>query len=184
MRDNSDCITHLPMVFLAKIHQFFQLLASFLQNLINTNKIEVGDNKFNTKYVTIAVKLASKFFIKMQEHVNDNTILKDVPAFVRNFFVKATGGGGFALEPKSNDAKKQYASQPANCTGGEKCKPNGKEQQGGQKKPKKEFLDNSLKMGLFHVKKGTPASKALPNKNTLKDGAGICMDFCSHRKKV
>ncbi len=38
MCDNSDCIAHLPMVFMAKIHQFFQLLASFLQNSINTNK--------------------------------------------------------------------------------------------------------------------------------------------------
>ncbi len=38
-------------------------------------------------------------------------------------------------------------------------------------------------MGLFHVKKGTPASKALPNKSTLKDGTTICMDFCCHERK-
>jgi hypothetical protein len=38
-------------------------------------------------------------------------------------------------------------------------------------------------MGLFHVKRGTPASKALPDKSTLKDGASICMEFCSHKKK-
>ena len=38
-------------------------------------------------------------------------------------------------------------------------------------------------MGLFHVKKGAPASKALLDKRMLKDDAGICMDFCSHKKK-
>jgi hypothetical protein len=106
MHDNSDCIAHLPMIFMAQIHQFFQLLALFLQNSINTNKIEVGDDKFDTKNVTIAVKLASNFFSKMQEHVDDNSIPKDVPAFLRSFFVEATGGG-FTLELKDNDAKKQ-----------------------------------------------------------------------------
>jgi hypothetical protein len=29
-------------------------------------------------------------------------------------------------------------------------------------------------MGLFHIKKGTPASNALPDKSTLKDGVSIC----------
>jgi hypothetical protein len=32
-------------------------------------------------------------------------------------------------------------------------------------------------------KKGAPAVKALPNKSKLKDGQGICLDFCSHEKK-
>ncbi len=79
---------------MAKIHQYFQLLASFLQNLINMYKIELVDDKFDVKNVTIAVKLASKFFSKMQEHIDDNSIPKDVPAFARSFFFKATGGGG------------------------------------------------------------------------------------------
>jgi hypothetical protein len=74
MRNNSDCITHLSMVFMGKIHQFFMHLASFLQNSINTNKIKVGDHKFETKMVSTAVKLASKFFSKIQEHVNNNSI--------------------------------------------------------------------------------------------------------------
>jgi hypothetical protein len=62
MCDNSDSITHLPMVFMSKIHQFFIHLASFLQNSINTNKIKTDDNKFEMKQVSIAVMLASKFF--------------------------------------------------------------------------------------------------------------------------
>jgi hypothetical protein len=36
-------------------------------------------------------------------------------------------------------------------------------------------------MGLFHMKKGTPASKALPEKSTLKEG--VCLDFCCHERK-
>ena len=47
MRDNSDSIAYLLMVFMAKNHQFFHHLALFLQNSINTNKIEMGDNKFD-----------------------------------------------------------------------------------------------------------------------------------------
>jgi hypothetical protein len=38
-------------------------------------------------------------------------------------------------------------------------------------------------MGLFHMKKGTPSSKALPDKSTLKNKVSICMDFCCHEKK-
>jgi hypothetical protein len=53
------------MVFMAKNHQFFMHLASFSQNLINTNKIKVGNNKFETKNVSTAVRLATKFFNKM-----------------------------------------------------------------------------------------------------------------------
>ena len=52
---------------------------------------------------------------------------------------------------------------------------------GGKKKTRKEFSDKSLKMGLFHVKPGTPAAKALPPKEKLKDE--ICLDFCFHGRK-
>jgi hypothetical protein len=46
---------------------------------------------------------------------------------------------------------------------------------------RKEFSNKSLKMGLFLVKQGTPAVKALPKKGKLKDE--ICLDFCLHGKK-
>jgi hypothetical protein len=38
-------------------------------------------------------------------------------------------------------------------------------------------------MGLFHLKKGTPAAKALPEKSILKDGVSVCLDFCCHKRK-
>ena len=181
MRDNSDCIAHLPMIFMAKIHQFFMHLASFSQNSINTNKIETGDDKFETRSVSVAVKLASKFFAKMQEHIDDNSVPKDVPAFAKSFFVEANGGG-FAPAPPAAEPAKPAATQPADTNGGGKRKGNseGEQQAEGQKK-KRNTSDKSLKMGLFHLKKGTPASKALPEKSTLKNG--ICLDFCCHERK-
>ena len=48
---------------------------------------------------------------------------------------------------------------------------------------KRETSDKSLTMGIFHVKKGTPVLKALPDKTKLKDGASICLDFCCHERK-
>jgi hypothetical protein len=108
MHDSSDCILNLPMVFMAKIHQFFQHLASFLQKSINIYKIEVVDDKFDVKNVTIVVKLASKFFSKMQEHVDDNSIPKDVPAFARSFFFEATGGGIYSCTKGQRCQKTKY----------------------------------------------------------------------------
>ncbi len=86
------CLHIFPWFSWQKSTSFFMHFASFSQNLINTNKIEVGDDKFETKMVTTAVKLESKFLNKMQEHIDDNSIPKDVPKFAKSFFVKATGG--------------------------------------------------------------------------------------------
>ena len=76
MRDNSDSITHLPFGLMGKLHQFFQHLVSFSQNSINTNKVETNDNTLDVKQVTTAVKLVSKFFKKMTEHIEDSTVPK------------------------------------------------------------------------------------------------------------
>jgi hypothetical protein len=184
MRDNIDSLVHLPMVFMAKLHQFFQHLALFSQNLINTNKLKLANPNLNLKNVTIPVKLASKFLNKMQEHIKDNLIPKDVAAFAKSFFTKLTGGG-FIHATKSNDSKKPNATQPtiSNKGGGGKCKPSGDKQKGGKKKPKNEFSNKGLRMGLYHLKKGTPAAKALPKKRILKDGVSMCLDFCCHERK-
>ena len=130
MRDNSDCIAHFPMFFMSKIHQFFMHLALFSQNLINTNKIETGNNKFKCKQVSVAVKLASKFFTKMQEHVGDNSIPKDILAFAKSFFVAATGGGGFVPAPTAVNATTNPATyQPTKSNSGVKRKGNCKAKQ-------------------------------------------------------
>ena len=113
MRNNSDSIAHLPMVFMSKIHQSFMHLASFSQNSINTNKIEIGDSMFETKQVSVTVMLTSISFAKMQEHIDDNSIPKDVPAFAKSFFVEATGGGVHSCTTgcQSSQASCQPASQ-------------------------------------------------------------------------
>ena len=112
MCDNSDGSAHLPMVFMSKIHQFFMHLASFSQNSINTNKIKTGDSIFKTKQVSVLVKLASFFFAKMQEHIDDNSIPKDVSAFAKSFFVKATGGGSLPHHRPPKPPSQPPTSQP------------------------------------------------------------------------
>ena len=132
------------MVFIAKLHRFFQHLALFSQNLINTNNIEMGDNTFDTKNVSIVVKLTSKFFSKMQEHIDDNSIPKDVLSFARSFFTKATCGV-FVNAPKDNNTEKQSITQPTTDGNvGGKRKPNGEEEGKGEK-PKKEFSNRAQK---------------------------------------
>ena len=91
MRDNSDSIAHVPFILMGKLHQCFQHLASFSQNSINTHKVEVSDNTLDVKQVTIAVKLISKFFKKMTEHIEDSSVPKDIPPFARTFFVEQAG---------------------------------------------------------------------------------------------
>jgi hypothetical protein len=65
MRNNRDAIVHLQMIFMGKLHQFFQHLISFLQNFINTNMVEIGDSTLEIKHITIGVKLAAEFINKM-----------------------------------------------------------------------------------------------------------------------
>jgi hypothetical protein len=151
---------------------------------INTNEVELADPNFDIKNVTIGLKLTSEFLKNMEEHINDNSIPKDFPTFAKSFFIETTGGG-FTHAPKSNDTKKSNATQltTANKSRGGKRKSNGDKQQG-QKRTRKGFFDKSLKMGLFHIKKGALAAKALPDKSKLKDGVGVCIDFCSHEKNA
>lgn len=51
MHNNKDVITHLLIFFMVKIHQLFRYLASFSQNSINTNKVEIGDLDLETKQI-------------------------------------------------------------------------------------------------------------------------------------
>jgi hypothetical protein len=60
-----------------------------------------------------------------------------------------------------------------------KAKKSGKEPR--NKKQKQETSDKSLKMGLFHTKKGASIATVLPKKGKLKEN--ICLDFCSHDRK-
>ena len=78
MRDNSEYIAHMPVVLMGKLHQCFQHLASFSQNSMNTNKVELNDNALDIKHITTAVKLVSKFFKKMTEHIEDSSVPKEI----------------------------------------------------------------------------------------------------------
>ena len=148
------------MIFMGKLHQFFQHLASFSQNSINTNKVEISNLTLEIKHITIRVKLAAKFINKMVKHIDNNSVPKKIPAFAKDLFVKQTAKC-IALAIPNVKPKKQPSTQPAALGNAGKHKANVNKP--GQKKPRKEFSNKSLKLGLFHVKKGTPAVKALPN---------------------
>jgi hypothetical protein len=148
LRDNRDSIAHLPMVFMSKIHQFFQHLANFSQNSLNTNKVEIGDSAFKTMLVKTGVKLGAKFINKMIEHVKDNLLPKDIPAFAKSLFVKKTAGGIITLAATNTGAKNQEGA----AVSGEDNKHKSDGNEPGKKKLRKEFSDKSLKMGLFHIK--------------------------------
>jgi hypothetical protein len=170
-----------------KTHQFFQLLASFLQNSINTNKVELGLADLDDKHVKTAIKLASKFFKKMVDHINKNSVPKEVPTFAKSLFVEQTSGGFATALPAIVAPRSNPTVQPTTSKEGGKRKTNGDEPAvvvPGNKKPRKEFSDKSLKMDIFHVKAGTPVAKALPDKTLLADSAGICLDFCSQDKNA
>jgi hypothetical protein len=188
MRENSDSIAHVPFVLMGKLHQCFQHLASFSQNSINTNKVELNDNTLNVKQVAVAVKLISKFFKKMTEHIEDSSVPKDIPPFARTFFVEQTGNVTAVVPSLVPTERNMAAKTPAAGTEGGKRKSEGGDTQPRKKRETSDKSlamgsDKSLAMGIFHVKKGTPVSKALPDKAKLKDGASICLDFCCHERK-
>ncbi len=85
MDDNKDTIVHLLMIFMGKLHQFFQLLASFSQNSLNTNKAEIGNSTLEIRHITIGMKLLAIFINKMAKHIYNNLISKEIPAFAKDF---------------------------------------------------------------------------------------------------
>jgi hypothetical protein len=64
----------------------------------------------------------------MQEHIDDNSIPKDVPAFAKSFFVEAMGGG-FVPAPPAAEATKSATNLPAEANGRGKRKGNGEAEQ-------------------------------------------------------
>jgi hypothetical protein len=140
---NTQSLAHLPMLFVGKLHQFFQHLASFSQNSINTNLVKHGNHgkRLNIKSVSTAAKLASKFLKKMTEHMEDNTVLKEVPAFACTLFVEQPGGY-FTNSPVIKKTTKTPAANRRGKKDGNKPK---------KKKQKREASDKSLKMSIFHI---------------------------------
>jgi hypothetical protein len=88
MRNNKDAIAHLPMVFIGKLHQFFQHIASFLQNSINTNKVEISNSTLEIMHITIDLKIVAKLINKMVEHIDHDLVPKETPAFAKGLFLR------------------------------------------------------------------------------------------------
>ena len=82
--NNKRSLEHLHFNFMQKLHQVFTKLASFSSNSKNTHAIKhnVERPEFHLKDINSAIKLASTFFEKMQENIdNETTTGLDLPAF-------------------------------------------------------------------------------------------------------
>ncbi len=173
---NAQQFAHLPMLFMAKLHQFFQNLALFSQNCVNTNLVEhstTGD-ELDIRNVSIVVKFAAMFWKKVNDHIKDDTIPKVIPSFACAMFVEPASG---IVAPAPVAVNKSTTTSTASI--GAKGKKYGNEPS--KKKQKWETSNKSLKMGLFHMEIGATMATALPEKGKLKED--ICMDFCCHDKK-
>jgi hypothetical protein len=101
--------------------------------LINTNKVELGLTNLDNKHVKTTIKLATKFFKKMVDHINDNSIPKEVPTFAKSVFVEQNLGG-FMIAPSTIEAPKLNPTvQPATSKEGGKRKRNDDEWAAGNK---------------------------------------------------
>ena len=81
--NNKESLMHLHFNFMQKLHQDFFKLASFSSNSTNTHAIKhSGEHPtFYLKDINSAVKLASTFFEKMQDNINnESTTGLDIPA--------------------------------------------------------------------------------------------------------
>jgi hypothetical protein len=81
------------MLFMDKLHQFFQHMALLSEKRVNTYRVKHGitSEGLDIKSISIAVKLASKFWKKITEHINDNTIPKEIPSIAHTLFVEQAG---------------------------------------------------------------------------------------------
>jgi hypothetical protein len=104
--------------------------------------------------VSIAVKFAAKIWKKMNDHIEDDIIPKEIPSFACTMFVEQASGI-VASAPVAVD-KSAVTSTALNKAKGKKF---GNEPS--KKKQKRETSDKSLKMGLFHMEKGTTVSLKL-----------------------
>jgi hypothetical protein len=118
----------------------------------------------------------------MLEHIDENSVPKLIPAFAKSIFVEAPTEG-FARKSRTNETTKRNSSQISTTANEGARRKTYFGNESGAKKPKRVFPIRSLKMGLFHIRKGTQSTKAFPAKTKLKDGAGICPDFNSHGHK-
>ena len=110
----------------------------------------------------------------MNDHIEDDTVQKEIPSFARTMFVENDGVVVTAVPVAINKPTETPAA--LNKSKGKKS-----DKEPSKKKQKQETSNKSLKMGLFHMEKGASVAAALPEKGKLKEN--ICMDFCSHGRK-
>ena len=142
-----------------KLHQVFTKLASFSSNSKNTHAVKhnVERPELHLKDINSAIKLASTFFEKMQENIdNETTTGLDVPAFA-NVLTAPPLAAKRSQHPNVGGDKtnnhRNHQDYRVN-QGNDQDFRNNQDFDGGNKRTKKERPPRT-NLGLFHAKPGS-----------------------------
>ena len=179
---NESALAHLPFIFMSQLHSVFKACAGFSQNSINNNIVELGNNdKLDIKLLTTAIRTVSKFYVKMLEHIEENSVPTNIPVFAKDMFVDNSKTAPIRITDQSgiiNAVVGKKPNDPPTTPIVKKRKSTGDDGLD-KKKPNKKGANKALEKGIFFLKDlSLPAMKVLPEKNALSKG--LCLDFCSH----
>jgi hypothetical protein len=182
---NESALAHLPFIFMNQLHNIYKACASFSQNSINNNIVELSNNdKLDTKVLATAVRTTSKFYGKMLEHIEENSVPTNIPVYVKNMFVDNSKTAPICITDQSGLGSGlelgvgKKPDDPPTTPIVKKRKPTADEGLD-KKKPTKKGTNKALEKGIFYLNDlSLPAMKVLPEKGTLSKG--LCLDFCSH----
>jgi hypothetical protein len=157
--NNKRSLEHLHFNFMQKLHQVFTKLASFSSNSKNTHAVKhnVERPELHLKDINSAIKLASTFFEKMQENIdNETTTGLDVPAFANvltapPLAAKRSQHPSNVGDETTNHRNHDYRGNQGND---QDFRSNQDFDSGGNKRTKKERLPRT-NLGLFHAKPGS-----------------------------
>jgi hypothetical protein len=167
--NNKKSLEHLHFNFMQKLHQVFIKLASFSLNSKNTHAIKHNAEhpEFYLKDINSAVKLASTFFKKMQDNIDNESMTgRNVPAFANVLPVLVS-----AKHPHLNVGDESTTHHT-----------NHNFDARGLKRPKKECLPRT-NLGLVHAKPGSdqglfPRLRGKPPCNKSCIQGRVCDKLC------
>ena len=157
--NNKKSLEHLHFNFMQKLHQVFTKLASFSSNSKNTHAVKhnVERPELHLKDINSAIKLASTFFEKMQENIdNETTTGLDLPAFA-NVLTAPPLAAKRSQHPNVGDETTNHRNHQdyrGNQGNDQDFRSNQDFDNGGNKQAKKERPPRT-NLGLFHAKPGS-----------------------------
>ena len=178
--NNKKSLEHLHFNFMHKLHQVFTKLASFSSNSKNTHAIKhnVERPEFHLKDINSAIKLASTFFEKMQENIDNKTTTGlDLPAFANVLVTAPPLAAKRSQHPNVGDETNNHRNHQNYQLnqGNDQNFCNNQDFDGGNKRTKKERPPRT-NLGLFHAKPGTNKDFSLGSKENPLATNSVCRE--------